>query len=137
MKGKIFTPEEANQMLPLVRRIADDIVRTYGEVTLALEAFENAKARAANQPGLETELRTSDAAVAAALDGFQTLIEEIESLGGTVKDYQSGLIDFYSEVDGEIVYLCWKPGEAAVSYWHRLDEGFSQRQPLPASVSAA
>ena len=29
MRGKIFTPDEANQMLPLVSRIVDDIVRTY------------------------------------------------------------------------------------------------------------
>ena len=32
MKGKIFTPDEANRMLPLVSRIADDIVATYADV---------------------------------------------------------------------------------------------------------
>ena len=29
MKGKIYTPDEANRMLPLVSRIADDIERDY------------------------------------------------------------------------------------------------------------
>ena len=45
MKGKIFTPDEANRMLPLVSRIADDIVATYADVNLALQAYETARAR--------------------------------------------------------------------------------------------
>lgn len=131
MKGKIFSTDEANRMLPLVSRIADDIVRTYGEVTTALERFEAARVRAQGEdPGAEAELRERDAQVAAALDAFQLLIEEIEALGGTVKDYERGLVDFYGEVDGEIVYLCWQRGEDQVAHWHRLDEGFGQRRPL-------
>lgn len=131
MKGKIFSTDEANRMLPLVSRIADDIVRTYGEVTTALELFEAARVRAQGEdPRAEAELRERDAHVAAALDAFQLLIEEIEALGGTVKDYERGLVDFYGEVDGEIVYLCWQRGEDQVAHWHRLDEGFGQRRPL-------
>ena len=34
------------------------------------------------------------------------MIQEIEALGGTVKDYEQGFIDFYGDVSGEIVYLC-------------------------------
>lgn len=144
MKGKIFTPVEANQMLPLVSRIADDIVRTYGEVTAALEAFEAARQNAQSHRDsdnedmdAELELRARDAQVAAKLDAFQSLIEEIEALGGTVKDYERGLLDFYGEVDGEIVYLCWQRGEPYISHWHRLEEGFGQRQALPVVAPAA
>ncbi|MHC5010287.1 MAG: DUF2203 family protein, partial [Planctomycetota bacterium] len=53
MKGKIFTPDEANRMLPLVSRIADDIVATYGKVHAALKAFEAEKAR--SPEGVEAE----------------------------------------------------------------------------------
>jgi hypothetical protein len=70
------------------------------------------------------------------LDRFQGLIQEIEALGGTVKDYERGFIDFYGDVGGEIVYLCWSRGEASISHWHRLDEGYAKRRDLP-SVSAA
>ncbi len=109
MKGKIFTPEEANRMLPLVSRIADDIVATYADVNRALQAFEAEKARAEVDETREPILRRRDAEVAATLDRFQALIEEIEALGGTVKDYERGMIDFYGEVDGEIVYLGFGP----------------------------
>ena len=72
-----------------------------------------------------------------ALNQFQALVEEIEALGGTVKDYEAGRIDFYGDVDGEIVYLCWQRGEASIGHWHSLEEGFSSRRLLPATIIAA
>lgn len=136
MKGKIFTPDEANRMLPLVSRIADDIVTVYATVNRALQAFEAEKTRTENDASREPALRQRDADVATALDRFQTLIEEMEALGGTVKDYERGMIDFYGEVDGEIVYLCWKRGEDRICHWHRLEEGFGKRRAIPAPAAA-
>ncbi len=135
MKGKIFTPDEANRMLPLVSRVANDIVDTYADVNRALQAFEAEKARNESDPNRELELRRRDEDVATVLDRFQSLIEEVESLGATVKDYENGGIDFYGDVDGEIVYLCWRRGETEVRYWHRLEEGFSKRRQLPATTT--
>jgi hypothetical protein len=131
MRGKIFTPDEANRMLPLVSRIADDVVDTYAEVNRALQAFEAAKARAEDDATQEIEVRRADGRVAELLDRFQALIAEVEALGATVKDYESGGIDFYGEVDGEIVYLCWRRGDDSINFWHRLEDGYSKRQPLP------
>ena len=58
------------------------------------------------------------------------LIYRIESLGCVVKDIDLGLVDFPAMRDDEPIYLCWKLGEAAVNYWHGLDEGFALRKPL-------
>lgn len=136
MRGKIFTVDEANRTLPLVGRIADDIVATYAEVNQALAAYEAAKARGDADPEADADLRRRDREVGEVLDRFQGLIQEIEALGGTVKDYERGFIDFYGDVGGEIVYLCWSRGEGAITHWHRLDEGYAKRRDLP-SVSAA
>ena len=137
MKGKIFTVDEANRMLPLVARIADDIVRSYGEVNIALTAYEEEKARCAHNSSRDNELRRRDADVGVVLEHFQGLIHEIEALGGTVKDYEQGFIDFYGDVSGEIVYLCWSRGETAISHWHRLEEGYAKRRELPPIATAA
>jgi hypothetical protein len=137
MKGKIFTVDEANRMLPLVARIADDIVATYAEVNTALEAYEEEKGRAPHNPGRDIELRRRDQEVGDVLDRFQGLIQEIEALGGTVKDYEQGFVDFYGDVHGEIVYLCWTRGEKAIGHWHRLEEGFAKRREIPPIASAA
>lgn len=140
MKGKIFTPDEVNRMLPLVSRIVEDIVGTYRHVNGALQAYEAAKrelegAQGAAQIDGERAVRQHDEDVAKLLDRFQGLIEEIEALGGTVKDYERGTVDFYGDVDGEIVYLSWRPGEDRVGHWHRLEDGFSQRKPLPSTLT--
>ena len=137
MRGKIFTPDEANQMLPLIRRIADDIVGTYALVNDALKAYEAEKGRCEQSGEESLELNRRDAAVARALDKFQALIEEVESLGGTVKDYEHGGIDFYGDVGGEIVYLCWRRGEDEIRFWHRLEDGYSKRQPLPTPTTVS
>ena len=137
MKGKIFTTDEANRMLPLVSRIADDLVATYADVNRALQAFEAEKALTEADPAREPLLRQRDREVADVLDRFQNLIEEIEALGGTVKDYEAGMIDFYGDVDGEIVYLCWQRGEPQITHWHGLDEGSGKRRALPVSAPAA
>ena len=151
MRGKIFTHEEANRMLPLVSRIADDIVATYVKVHGVLREFEAEKARdispdvsadastnpaAGSSPDHSSRLGLLDAEIARPLDRFQGLIEEIEALGGTVKDYERGCIDFYGEIDGEIVYLCWQRGEDSISFWHRLEEGYADRQPIPVHSAA-
>ena len=83
MKGKIYTPDEANRMLPLVSRIADDIVATYAEVHQALRALqavkagnaehEEAPASVANAADRGTLLAHLDAEVARLLDVFQGL----------------------------------------------------------------
>lgn len=136
MKGKIFTPDEASRMLPLVARIADDIVATYADVNRALQAFQAEETRAKDDPSREPVLAERNTEVGQALDRFQKLIEEVEALGGTLRDYEKGSIDFYGEVDGAIVYLCWQRGEHQIGHFHLLDEGFSKRRPLTVAVSA-
>ncbi len=152
MRGKIFTPTEANRMLPLVSRIADDIVATYAQVHHVLRQLEAEKARIrasvaepatpevpnpdVNPQPESVETTRLETEIARLLDRFQGLVEEIEALGGTVKDYERGCVDFYGEVDGEIVYLCWQRGEDAISHWHRLDAGYEDRNRIPLSSAA-
>jgi hypothetical protein len=32
--------------------------------------------------------------------------------------------------EGRAIYLCWKAGEARITHWHGMDEGFSERKAL-------
>jgi hypothetical protein len=65
-------------------------------------------------------------------DEVTTLIDEVQDSGCLVKDLDLGLVDFYSRLDDADVFLCWKLGEMDISYWHRVDEGYGQRQSLMA-----
>ena len=68
------------------------------------------------------------------IEEYQEGWREVEQMGAVLKDPRTGLVDFYGRVDGKLVWLCWKYGEAEVSHYHALDEGFSGRKPFRHSI---
>ena len=68
------------------------------------------------------------------LETYRTGWVEIEEMGAVLKDPRTGLLDFYGEVDGKLVWLCWKYGETECGFYHALAEGFSARKSIGASV---
>lgn len=136
---KLFTVEEANQRLPLVRAIVQDIVDLNRDVEDRRERLNHVrKLRGSSSPGqlysdeldqVETELRNDERRLAA-------FIFELHELGVEFKDPVRGLVDFPAMLDDRVVYLCWQLGEPDVHFWHELDAGFTGRQSLMAeSVS--
>ena len=57
-------------------------------------------------------------------------IEAVEQYGCLVKDLDTGLVDFPTLLQGQMVFLCWKLGEPAIRYWHGVEEGFRDRKPI-------
>src|ERR1700722_12233616 len=57
-------------------------------------------------------------------------LAEIDSIGVQVKDIDTGLLDFPCVVEGSVVLLCWRMGEASITHWHSTEEGFAGRKPI-------
>jgi hypothetical protein len=130
-----FSVDHANRMLPLVRRIVEDIVRDYARWRERVDAFELAVARTSRgETNPEAAKLESDAqALAAEIERY---LAELGELGVEFKAFDVGLVDFPGERDGRPIYLCWRLGEPEVEYWHELDAGFAGRQPLTAPERA-
>lgn len=126
MKGKIYTIDEVNKILPLVRPIVTDLVAQYNNLSTALKVYDSVKS-----DGIAERIEISSVEVAKEVDALQLLIKEVESLGGTVKDYEQGGIDFYGEVDGKIIYFCWLLSDANITMYHDVEQGFSSRRCVP------
>lgn len=109
---RLFTREEAESTLPLVRRIVADILQT-GRTIRELE--EDDKELSRLQAELEEHLR------------------ELEEMGCSFKDwnFSIGLVDFPAEIDGETVFLCWRSDEPGLAWYHRIEDGYQGRRPLP------
>jgi hypothetical protein len=119
-----WTPEEANQLRPIVGAIVRRL-RAAREV-LAGDGFDDEFALLAEStggawPGPER----ARAAVEVTL-GF----EQLERLDIVVRDLERGLIDFPALLEGREVYLCWLLDEPSVTHWHAIEAGFAGRQPL-------
>jgi hypothetical protein len=61
-------------------------------------------------------------------------ISELEDLGVKLRDIDTGLLDFPAKRFGEVVYLCWKYGEAGIEFWHTQNEGFASRKQINAQI---
>lgn len=57
-------------------------------------------------------------------------VEELADAGIVLRDAETGLVDFPSEREGRLVYLCWRLGEEHVAHWHEEDAGLGGRRPL-------
>ena len=119
---KFFTPYEANKMLPLVRTIVTDILKT-GQTIRDLS--------------VKIEKPEEDPEINRLMDQLDDLFEELESLGCSYRDwnFSEGLVDFPSRIHGQEVLLCWRSDEKEVAYYHDLESGFAGRLPIPKEIS--
>jgi hypothetical protein len=115
---KLYTPQEANRTLPLVKRIVSDI----NEAGKDLQGRAKFETIGEESPEFKGRLRH-----------MERLIEELEYLGCYYKDwnFDVGLVDFPSLIDGEHVLLCWRSDEPEVRFYHSYEGGYAGRQRIP------
>lgn len=124
---KLFTLEEANELLPAAREIVRRIRQTHLRITRDREAAMRASEAAATGGGG----MWGGAEYADALLQLAEQTSALTALGVQLKDYERGLIDFPSLHEGRVVLLCWQMGEGdSIEWWHDIETGFAGRQPL-------
>lgn len=131
-RGRIFTRESANRVLPLVKRVTADLLQVWREL----------QSQQAQMQGIETLHNTSDIRVFSEelacvkadfqaqndqLDAFQ---QELSALGVMVDSLADGAFDFPAYDQRNPIRLCWQVDEPEVTHWHGVDETFRQRRRL-------
>ena len=137
MKPHLFSVEEAEALLPdlssrvtAIMHLHQGIKRTTQEITELFDIWGERVYELSNPDNKFYNERLQERAN--LLEELQHQIEAIRATGGVVKDLTIGLVDFYHEQDGELIFLCWKHGEDRIRYWHGIHEGYSTRKPLGA-----
>jgi hypothetical protein len=124
---KIFSLEEANALLPAVRRILITIQRAHRR----LLSFQEAAKHAAEGAEFGGGGMPDGARYINVLLELSSRVSELDALGVQLKDYERGLIDFPSLREGRVVLLCWLLGEGdQIEWWHDVEAGFAGRQPI-------
>lgn len=118
----VYTPESANEMLPTVAGLVEQLRDAQSAMEQRVEAVRSS---APTNGGGEAHREFVHAARVAS-----SAARALHDLGIQVRDPERGLIDFPSERGGEPVFLCWRLGEERVAYWHPRDTGFAGRRPL-------
>ncbi len=130
---KRFTLEEAQGLIPELERLVRGAIEVKSEFDSAERAWQAFTERIMVLGGMLAdrvrafELRNRRDSAAARL---RSAIEQIQGLGCVIKDLDIGLVDFPTLFRGREVYLCWKRGETATTFWHGVDEGFRGRKAI-------
>ena len=132
---KIFTAEEVNQQLGTIMELLTQLQGLHQSILKTNQELDGKVAKLSAGNGypikeLRKEVEQLTGHQLNLVQAFQSALQQLEELGGVLKDLAQGLVDFYALRDGELVFLCWRLGEARVHFWHGLDEGFTGRQPL-------
>jgi len=117
-RQKCFSLEEANDLLPVVRRITRSYLERVETLIQRIEALSNVSSGVVDS--LEAEVNEN-------VQAWQSKLEKlgIRPKGLWVADFDSG--------DG---YFCWKFPEENINYWHRYSDGFSGRVPIEKYLSS-
>jgi len=124
-EARLFTPEEANQVLGQLRPLVERMRLAYGTLHAARGRLSDLAEKAVMGGGSRMPPHLMQAG-----EHLESSVLAIQRFGVIIKDLATGLIDFPAELQGRRVFLCWKPGEPAVDFWHEVEGGFSGRQPL-------
>lgn len=134
--SRLFTIEEANAMLPLVRAIVADLVGLSGDVAERRQRLDYlllGRDPEEQGPYVE-ELTQMEADLERDTLRLKEYAKELADLGVELKSATDGLVDFPARLDGREVYLCWRHDEAEVAFWHDLQGGYETRRSLTAAA---
>ncbi len=126
---KIYSIDEARELLPRLRPILIEIRNLRREIAAHTETLQNMTPESKSN-GHAPEVARLEGRIANCVDDVRERLEAISALDIEVKDLETGLVDFLSMRDGRIIYLCWAVDEPTISYWHELNGGFRGRRPL-------
>ena len=141
-----YSLDRANERLRDVRPILEDLRARRGEL-VGLRDRLHAVSLAEVPDGASGSLvddALSDAAgaggpgsgrvlaarIQAVIDQMQAAVERLDAWDVTLRDIETGLVDFPALVAGRQVWLCWRLGEGDVAWWHGLTAGVAGRRPL-------
>ncbi|HSO35015.1 MAG TPA: DUF2203 domain-containing protein [Labilithrix sp.] len=141
MDHRVFTLEAVNALVPRLSTAVGQQIARRGAIEslvaeLGRELGGDVPERIVMDPADPTNVRILKRDLVAELEAYKAGWQAVEETGAVVKDPRLGLLDFYGEVDGKLVWLCWKYGESECRHYHALSEGFSARRPIGASIKS-
>ena len=134
-----FTVSEANALLPDVAPLIEQLQGIHRSITETNQRLDEAIGKLAAGNGypirsLKEQIASLTTHQLQLVEAFQSALAQLEEMGCLLKDLSMGLVDFYGLRDGELIFLCWKSGEDHIRFWHTLESGYADRQPLEPSA---
>ena len=113
---------ELSPLLGKLRTARTEVAAVRGE----LDRFRTTNGNAEHA----AELKAREDRIRALVYRMERYVSQLVAWDISLRDIETGLVDFPALVNGRQVCLCWRLGEERVGSWHELDDGFAGRRPL-------
>jgi hypothetical protein len=140
MSDRTFTLDEAHTLLPILESLLRQAIQGKKLIEEVDAELQETAHRVFLNGGMllnVVHLARRKAEREKSIRRIKDALAEIEATGVQVKDLDIGLLDFPCKVEGEILLLCWKLGETAITHWHGTNEGFAGRKPIDERIAKA
>lgn len=125
---KYFSVAEAEAMIPELEKIFEGVAELAAQAEMKSASLRRRQDEETSDPAAEAIERGQLQFLAQGINGR---LQKIVELGALPKGVDPALVDFPHRLEGRDVYLCWRLGDKRLTHYHGMDEGFSNRQPLP------
>lgn len=118
MVERYFTPKEANERLPDIKKIVEQILSKAQEARLLMTKSDPLNMNHERLIHLDQTVKI--------------LITQLEGMGCYYKDwnFEVGLVDFPAIIHGQNALLCWRSDESQVAWFHGYEDGYAGRRPV-------
>jgi hypothetical protein len=122
----------AQNMLPLVRRIVDDILHDQDQLDRLMPEQNrlDRQRRDLSWPERARRYQVREE-VSLAERRLEEAFAELASLGLQLLENYEGRVGFPTIVNGRRAFFCWQPGDEGIGYWQFPDDTI--RRTIPAS----
>jgi hypothetical protein len=125
MEERIFTLAEAQNLIPALRSLLQEISESWNHIRVLNPEIQKAREAAPFDGHSKFGVEYVE-----SISHLMFLIHQVKDMGVLLKDADKGLCDFPYMRQGRVVYLCWQLGEERIEYWHDIETGFAGREPL-------
>lgn len=129
----MFTLAEAKTLLPVLNSLLERAQGAAAIATAREHTLQGLHHAIFLNGGMHVDLLQvarlkgeQERAVAEARD----TLKEIDDIGVSVKDLQTGLLEFPFQLNDEVVLLCWLHGQPDITSWRTMEQDPAERQPL-------
>lgn len=147
---KIFTLDEARQLLPVLKKLIEDanidLSSFHEQLRTVNNAYQEAEETLDSAPKPISKERIADLRLRRqefqeSIDALNSVqqqyierlnywVDKIIAHGVVLRDLKAGLLDFPAQKESINYFLCWRMGESDILFWHLSNDGFSGRKPL-------
>jgi len=127
---RLLTWGESRAMLPLVGRVAKDVISQRQHLAELQPERDRLDGRRHHLDWPQRQRRYQiQEEIAACQKELRAVEAELEALGLTLLDADTGLVGFPTMVNNRQAFFSWKPDEDGLLYWNFADD--TVRRPVP------